>query len=108
MVAVAQVGVCSGVFFSPAVFLLLTSSSVEYPSSPSLLSHHDYWFWVTGINQSTPEVVPRLSQDCPRTTPGLSQDYPRTTPGLSQDYPRTVSGLPQECLRTTLRLPKDY
>ncbi|THU89397.1 hypothetical protein K435DRAFT_865328 [Dendrothele bispora CBS 962.96] len=31
MVAVAQVGVCSG-----------------YPGSSSLLGHHDYWFWVTG------------------------------------------------------------
>ncbi|THU93712.1 hypothetical protein K435DRAFT_799495 [Dendrothele bispora CBS 962.96] len=43
---------------------------VGYPSSSSLLGHLNYWFWVTGINQS------RLSE--------LSQDYPRAAPGLPQ------------------------
>ncbi|THU89396.1 hypothetical protein K435DRAFT_802772 [Dendrothele bispora CBS 962.96] len=60
------------------------------------------------INQSTPEVVPRLSQDCLKTVSRLSQDYPRTIPGLSQDCPRSIPGLPQDCPRTMLRLPQDY
>ncbi|THU75237.1 hypothetical protein K435DRAFT_881292 [Dendrothele bispora CBS 962.96] len=41
-VTVGTWGVFWGAFFSPAVFLLLTSFSVEYPSSSSLLGHHDY------------------------------------------------------------------
>ncbi|THU83656.1 hypothetical protein K435DRAFT_807353 [Dendrothele bispora CBS 962.96] len=93
MVAVAQVGVFWGAFFSPADYLLLTSFSVEYPGS-SLLGHHDYWFWVTGLSQDCPRTIPGLSQDCLQTVPGLSQDCLRTVPRLPQDYAKTTPGLP--------------
>ncbi|THU85475.1 hypothetical protein K435DRAFT_805857 [Dendrothele bispora CBS 962.96] len=72
------------------VIMITSSGSLEMDNWPS-----------NSINQSTPEVIPRLSQDCPRTISGLSQDCPRTIPGLSQDCLRTTPGLSQDYSRTT-------